>query len=145
MTRIRRSPRARHRVDRQRSLSIREPARRCRQLRCLTGSPYEAGPSLSRVARSAGRLTSSALLAKLNINLAWLTSALKTWTISRRTRANKETHSRCLRQSSGSSARSDVGNSLGYEGGLCKISSSVAVSTAVSTAWCVWPCSISQE
>ena len=134
MTRIRRSPRARarRRADMQAAaqLANTRAGRRWRRPRCLSGSPDEAGPSLSRVARSAGRPTASPRLAKLNIDLAWLTSALKTWTISRRTRTNKETHSGRLRQSSGGSARSDVGNPLGYEGGLCKISSSVAVSTA---------------
>jgi hypothetical protein len=67
------------------------PTMRCKTKGCM----------LSRVARSAGRSTASPRLAKLNINLAWLTSALRTWTISRRTRTNKETRSRCLRQPSG--------------------------------------------
>jgi hypothetical protein len=139
--------RARRRADMQAAaqLANTRAGRRCRRLRCLSGSLDEAGHFFSRVARSASRPTASPRLAKRNINLTWLTSALRTWTISRRTRTNKETRSRCLRQSSGSSARSDVGNPLGYEGGLCKISSSVAVSTAVSTARCVWPCSKSKE
>jgi hypothetical protein len=96
----------------------------------MASSPNEALPSFSRVVRSSGRLTSSARLAKLNINLAWLTSALRSWTISRRTRTDKETRSQCLRQPSGSSARSDVGKPRAYDGGSCKISSWVAVSTA---------------
>ena len=96
-------------------LANKRAGRRWRRPRCLSGSPDEAGPSLSRVARSAGRSTASPCLAKLNIDLTWLTSALRTWTISRRTRTNKETHSGCLRQSSGSSARSDVGKPLGYD------------------------------
>ena len=70
--------------------------------------------------------------------LVWLSSTpiwlgsrvpLRTWTVSRRTRTNEETRSRCLRQPTGSSARFDVGKPLAYEGGSCKISSSVAVST----------------
>ena len=72
------------------------------------------------------------LLVWLSSTSIWLGSrvSLRTWTISRRTRTNKETRSRCLRQPTGSSARSDVGKPLAYEGGSCKISSSVAVSTA---------------
>ena len=95
--------RARRRADMQAAaqLANTRAGRRWRRPRCLSGSPDEAGPSMSRVARSAGRLTASPCLAKLNINLTWLTSALKTWTISRRTRANEETRSRCLRQLSG--------------------------------------------
>ena len=83
--------RARRRADMQAAaqLANKRAGRRWRRPRCLSGSPDEAGPSLSRVARSTGRLTASPRLAKLNIDLAWLTSALKTWTISRRTRANK--------------------------------------------------------
>ena len=104
MTRIRRSPRARarRRADMQAAaqLANKRADRRWRRPRCLSSSPDEAGPSLSRVARSTGRSTASPRLAKHNINLAWLTSALRTWTISRRTRTNKETRSRCLRQPS---------------------------------------------
>jgi hypothetical protein len=94
MTRIRRSPRARarRRADMQATaqLASTRAGRRWRRPRCLSGSPDEVGPSLSRVARSAGRPTASPCLAKLNIDLTWLTSALRTWTISRRTRTNKD-------------------------------------------------------
>ena len=71
------------------------------------------------------------LLVWLSSTSIWLGSrvSLRTWTISRRTRTNKETRSRGLRQPTGISARSDVGKPFAYEGGSCKISSSVAVST----------------
>ena len=77
-------------------------------------------------------VVSRLMLVWLSSTSFWLGSRvpLRTWTISRRARTNKETRSRCLRQPIGSSARSDVGKPLAYEGGSCKISSSVAVSTA---------------
>ena len=71
------------------------------------------------------------LLVWLSSTSIWLGSRvpLRTWTISRRTRTNKETRSRCLRQPTGRSACSDVGKPFADEEGSCQISSSVAVST----------------
>ena len=110
--------RARRRADMQAAaqLANKRAGRRWRRPRCLCGSPDEAGPSLARVARSTSRLTASPRLAKLNMNLAWLTSALKTWTISRRTTGLTRRRAAAVCASlAGSSARSDVGNPLGYE------------------------------
>ena len=57
----------------------------------------------------------------------------------------KKTCIHCLRQPSGSSTRSDIGKPLAYDGGSCKISSSVAVSIAAMLGRLFARCSILKE